>query len=75
MILMCSAGDSNPSVKNIKLYKYGIGLVDMVRAKVGVFNQTLYSQGQHNYSCEARNSIGNASSGNIILEVEGGFYS
>ena len=75
MILMCSAGDSNPAVENFKLYKYGIGLVDMVRANVGIFNQTLYSQGQHNYSCEATNSIGNASSGNTILEVEGEFYS
>ncbi|XP_068686466.1 uncharacterized protein [Montipora foliosa] len=70
VILMCSASDSNPAVDNFKLYKYGIELVDMVRANVGIFNQTLDSQGQHNYSCEARNSIGNTSSSNIILEVE-----
>ena len=74
MIFICSSGDSNPAVEHFKLYKNGVALINMVGAKKGVFNQTLYSRGQHTYSCEARNSVGNASSSNTILEVECEFY-
>ncbi|XP_068733593.1 fibroblast growth factor receptor 2-like [Montipora capricornis] len=72
VILRCSAGDSNPAVENFKLYKNGLRLanVTVTRANVGVFNQMLYTQGQHIYSCVAGNAVGNASSSNTIVEVE-----
>ncbi|XP_068733579.1 hemicentin-1-like [Montipora capricornis] len=70
VMLTCSAGDSNPAAENFTLYKNGVSLANVTRAKVGVFNQTLYTQGQHSYSCVASNAIGNASSSNTILEGE-----
>ena len=71
VILTCSAGDSNPAAENFTLYKNGLRLANVTRAKVGVFNQMLYTKGQHSYSCVASNAIGNASSNNTIVEVEG----
>ncbi|XP_068686490.1 hemicentin-1-like [Montipora foliosa] len=68
VMLTCSAGDSNPAVENFSLYKNGLMLIKT--GKVGVFNQMLYKQGQHSYSCVASNSVGNASSSNTIVEVE-----
>ncbi|XP_068685507.1 hemicentin-2-like [Montipora foliosa] len=70
VILTCSAGDSNPAVENLTLYKNGLRVANVTRANVGVFNQVLYTQGQHIYSCVASNAIGNASSSNAIVEVE-----
>ncbi|XP_068733594.1 immunoglobulin superfamily member 10-like [Montipora capricornis] len=70
VILTCSAGDSNPAVDIFTLYKNGLRLANVTRANVGVFNQMLYTQGQHIYSCVAGNAVGNASSSNTIVEVE-----
>ncbi|XP_068686471.1 uncharacterized protein [Montipora foliosa] len=70
VILRCFAGDSNPAVETFTLYKKGLRLANVTRANVGVFNQVLYIQGQHIYSCVASNAIGIASSSNTMVEVE-----
>ncbi|XP_068686468.1 hemicentin-1-like isoform X1 [Montipora foliosa] len=70
VILTCSTGDSNPAAENFTLYENGLRLANVTRAKVGVFNQMLYAEGQHSYSCVASNAIGNSSSNNTIVEVE-----
>lgn len=67
----CSAGAANPAVQNYALYKFVGGLTYISRNQTGVFNQRLYTKGQHNYRCEGSNSLASTSSSNKSLEVHG----
>lgn len=63
----CSAGSANPPIQNYTLYKFDAGLISS--SQDGVFKQRLHTKGQHNYRCEASNSLASTSSCNRILEV------
>ena len=69
----CVAGAANPSIQNYTLYKFVAGLANSSSNQVGVFKETLLIEGLYNYICEASNSVGNTSSHNRTVEVQGEF--
>lgn len=75
MMLTCVAGAANPAIQNYTLYNFVAGLTYISSNQVGVFNQRLHTKGQHNYTCEASNSIGHTSSIIETVEVQSEFNS